>query len=91
MANNSTGNRPVTDFFANATKNRLALVPGAAALTSFSNKGQLGEGTATSFNSRVRGSQQNGSGPAVPPTTSPFSFTQFATGARTLVLKRIGK
>ena len=85
------GAQSKTNFFAQATLNRLALVPGAVNLATFANKGQLGQGAATSYNSRVASSQLNGAGPAVPPINSPFSFTQFATGLRTLTLKRIGK
>lgn len=91
MANTTTpaGNQVSSNFFANATQNRIALVPGATVLASYANRGQLGAGAAVSFNSKVRASQQNGSGPAVPPIAAPFSFSQFATGARSLVRKRI--
>jgi hypothetical protein len=77
-----TGNQKSSNFFANANANRISLVPGAAQLTNFANKGLLGQGTATAYASRVRGSQQNGSGPAQAPTSAPFSFGQFATGLR---------
>ncbi len=82
-----TGNQQSTNFFANATANRIALVPGAAQLTQFANKGLLGQGTAVNYAARVRGSQQNGSGPAQAPMTAPFSFGQFATGLRALAVK----
>lgn len=85
MSNNA-GNQVQTDFFKNATKNRLALVPGASYLTQFANQGQLGQGSATAYNSRLVGSQLNGSGPAMSPVTAPFSFTQFATGIRAIKL-----
>lgn len=91
MANKTTtpaGNQVSTDFFKQATANRLALVPGASVLASFANKGQLGQGSAISYNSKVRASQQNGSGPAIPPIQAPFSFGQFATGIRTIIKKR---
>lgn len=79
-----TGNQQSSDFFKNANANRVSLVPGAAALLPYANQGLLGQGTATAFASRVRGSQQNGSGPAQAPTRAPFSFGQFATGIRLL-------
>jgi hypothetical protein len=87
------GNQPNTNFFANAIKNRSALVPAAAALASMANK-PLGTGSASQYNSLVQASQINGAGPVIPPISSPFSFTQFATGKRVLsmaIKKRIGK
>ena len=49
---------------------------------------QLGRGTSTMYASKVRASQQNGSGPAIAPVTAPFSFGQFATGVRAKFGKR---
>jgi len=87
----TAGNQAETNFFSNATRNRLALVPGAAHLIGYANKGNLGQGASTTLNSQVRASQMNGSGPAITPIKAPYSFAQFATGFRTLALKRIGK
>jgi hypothetical protein len=82
VAPKPAGNQPNTNFFKNALANRTALIPGAVQLVGFANKGLLGQGTGTAYASRVRGSQQNGSGPAVAPVSAPFSFGQFATGVR---------
>lgn len=82
------GPQPNVGFFSNAIKNRLALTPGAAHLLKFANKME-GQGGAVALNSRVLVSSQNGSGPAVAPVTAPWSFTEFATGQRSLILKGI--
>jgi hypothetical protein len=78
-----TGNAPETNFFKNSIANRLALVPAAGVLASYANK-RKGEGSAAQYNSLVKATQDNGAGPAIPPITAPFSFTQFATGKRIL-------
>ena len=87
-AGSPAGNQVSTNFFKNALANRTSLVPGAAHLVQFANKGQLGRGTPTMYASKVRASQQNGSGPAIAPVTAPFSFGQFATGVRAKFGKR---
>ena len=87
--NNLAATQPQAQFFSSSTRNRLSLVPGAANLAAFANRGNLGAGSAISYNSKVQGSQQNGSGPAIAPRTAPFSFTEFATGLRTLGFKRL--
>ncbi len=93
ILNVPTGNQPTTNFFQNATANRLLMVPAAAALAGYANK-PLGMGTASAYSSRVKSSLQNGAGPAIAPLTAPWSFTQFATGKRILtaaIKKKLGK
>lgn len=80
----NSGQKVAGGFFSDAIQNRIALVPGAASLVAFANK-PLGTGAAREYNARVKSSQQNGAGPAIAPITAPWSFTQFATGKRTLV------
>jgi hypothetical protein len=89
----SSGNSTSSNFFVNSTKNRLAQIPGASALAAYGNK-NLGQGSQAAYTSQVSVARANGAGPAIPPITAPFSFTQFATGKRILtqkIKKRLGK
>ncbi len=93
MNNISPGNATNTNFFQNSLANRVGAIPAASALVGFANR-PLGRGTLPRYNSLVAASRQNGAGPAIPPTNAPFSFTQFATGKRTIIAainKRMGK
>lgn len=85
VPNKPAGNQMDSNFFANATANRVALVPGAAMLAGMGNA-SLGRGSARVYNSLVAASQQNGAGPAIAPIQAPFSVTQFGTGKRVLSL-----
>jgi hypothetical protein len=68
-----------TDFFAQATNNRLALVPASSALAQYGNTDQ---GTAqAALDSRVRASSVNGAGPNADPSSAPWgTLTNFALG-----------
>jgi hypothetical protein len=79
------------NFFQSAQANRVGQIPGAYALLGYKNMGSQGQGASVAYQSRVAASQANGGGPAIAPIKAPFSFLQFATGTRSLILKRIGK
>jgi hypothetical protein len=73
------GSSSPSGFFANALRNRVAMVPAAAGLATFGNNT---DGNAqAALNSYVRASSVNGAGPNADPSDAPWGgFLNFALG-----------
>lgn len=68
-----------TNFFRQATANRLAMVPGAAMLANWGSPS-----AAAALNSRVLASQTNGAQSPSDPSKAPWTFTDFIFGTRSV-------